>query len=127
MIVTHSTIAKALARIFREHHMEAYSAIPFRELQGFWSYTGLRQSDLRDAVRCMFEQNQVDFQNDGGGLSVVLTPDGAEQIRNGEFKFGNVLRDTVDKFSLHQARKRTSSGSQPPRAQMRSEDRAGMM
>ena len=126
MIVTHSTLEKALLRIFREQNMEAYSSLPFRELQGFWSYTGLRQSDLRDAVRGMFEQNQVDFQNDGGGLAVVLTPDGAEHLRDSEFHLSSALRDTVDKVSLHKARKRISSGRPAARQseQMRSEDRS---
>ena len=126
MIVTHSTLEKALLRIFREQNMEAYSSLPFRELQGFWSYTGLRQSDLRDAVRGMFEQNQVDFQNDGGGLAVVLTPEGAEHLTDSEFHLGSALRDTMDKVSLRKAKKRVRAGSPSTRhsEQMRSEDRS---
>lgn len=127
MIVTHSTLEKALARIFREQHMEAYSSIPFRELQGFWSYTGLRQSDLRDAVRCMFEQNHVDFQNDSGGLSVILTPAGAEHVNDSEVHMSSVIRDTIDKVSLHQAKKRSSQQRHDSRPHMRADDRSGMM
>ncbi|MGJ8668450.1 MAG: hypothetical protein ACSHXK_03080 [Oceanococcus sp.] len=126
MIVTHSTLEKALQRIFREQNMEAYSSIPFRELQGFWSYTGLRQSDLRDAVRGMFEQNLVDFQNDGGGLAVVLTPSGAEHLEDTEFHLTSAVRDTLDKVSLHKAKKRIADGAHAARqsAQARSEDRS---
>ncbi len=125
MIVTHSTLEKALLRIFREQSMAAYSSIPFRELQGFWSYTGLRQSDLRDAVRGMFEQNYVDFENANGGLSVVLTPEGAEHIDAPELQLASVISDTRDKLNLHQARKRIAASAHAARetAHMRDQDR----
>lgn len=128
MIVTHSTLEKALLRIFREQNMQAFSSLLFRELQGFWSYTGLRQSDLRDAVRCMFEQNRVDFQNDGQGLAVVLTPNGAEQMREAELQLSSVLRDSTDKFTLHKAKKRllVEAHAAQQSTRMRSNDQTAM-
>ncbi|RZO85226.1 hypothetical protein [Oceanococcus atlanticus] len=123
MIVTHSTLEKALLRIFREQHMTRYSSLPFRELQGLWAYTGLRQSDLRDALRYMFEQNAIDFQNDGQGLSVVVTPHGASMMNDSELHLGSVLRDTRDKLSLHKASQRQDSRIAGGSTRMRAEDR----
>lgn len=122
MIVTHSTLEKALLRIFREQHMTRYSSLPFRELQGLWAYTGLRQSDLRDALRYMFEQNAIDFQNDGDGLSVVVTPSGASLMHEGEVHLGSMLRDTRDKLSLHRAGQRQDSRITDGSTRMRADD-----
>ena len=128
MIVTQSTLEKAISRIFREQHMQAYSSMPFRELRGFWAYTGLRDSDLRDAVRYMFEQNHLDFQNDGQGLAVVITPQGAAELNSAEFSLGSVVRDSRDKLNLRQAGKRlTASATMIAKtAHMRSEDQAAV-
>ncbi len=106
MNVTDTTLEKAVFRILREHELEAYTSIQFRELQGLWAYTGLRQSDLRDALRHMFERNYLDFQNDGHGLAVVVTPQGYRHAQDQELHLGSLMRDTWDKLTLLKAGKR---------------------
>lgn len=106
MQITDSTLEKAVFRLLREHELAAHASIPFRELQGLWAYTGLRQSDLRDALRIMFDRNYVDFENNGGGLAVVVTPEGYRHAQDTEIHLGSLLKDTRDKLTLRQAEKR---------------------
>lgn len=120
MRVTESTLEKAVFRIVRQHELEAYASIPFREMQGLWAYTGLRQGDLRDALRSMFEKRYIDFENDGDGLSVVITPEGCERGREHELQVAHLLRDSRDKLTLHQASKRYHTpGHGNPRREMK--------
>lgn len=118
MFVSDSTLEKAVFRILRQHELEAHATLPFRELQGLWAYTGLRQGDLRDALRIMFDRKFIDFENSGDGLQVVVTPEGYEHAREHELHVGSLLRDARDKVTLHQAAKRLKS---PPHNQGRHE------
>ncbi len=106
MQITESTLEKAVFRLLREHELEPHASIPFRELQGLWAYTGLRQGDLRDALRIMFDKNYVDFENNGDGLAVVITPTGYQHAQESELRLSSLLADARDKVTLRQAGKR---------------------
>lgn len=123
MQITDSTLEKAVFRLLREHELAAHASIPFRELQGLWAYTGLRQSDLRDALRIMFDKNFVDFENNGNGLAVVVTPEGFQHAQDKELHLGSLLKDARDKLILHQAEKRYHRPSHDP--QVRKFQRGG--
>lgn len=114
MHITDSTLEKAVFRILREHELEAYASMPFREMQGLWAYTGLRQGDLRDALRIMFDRNYIDFENSGDGLSIVVTPQGYRHGRDSELHVGSLIRDTRDKVTLHRASRRYHMPSHGP-------------
>ena len=120
MQVTNSTLEKAMFRILRSHELEPWAAIDFRELQGLWAYTGLRQSDLREAVSYMFQQGLIDFQNDGSGLAIVLTPAGYERGHDQDIQLQTLLRDTRDVLNLRSASKRPLPSRTGPRQGARS-------
>lgn len=122
MRVTTTTLEKAVFRILKDHNLEPYDAVEFRELQAEWARTGLRQDDLRDALRQMFERDLLDFQNDGRGLSIIVTREGYEHATHGEMRLSTLVDDARDRYALYKASQRVRGNARA--AGRRSQDQA---
>lgn len=111
MHVTENTLQRALFNILRKQEFVAYSTLRFKRLQKLWAGTGLRQNDLRDILRMLFEKDHLDFQNDGQGLAVILTQQGFEHMHTHGPHWGDLIASARDRYTLFQIAQRTCANT----------------
>ena len=73
MHISSSTLRLALLRLFQQAGMRTGDQFPFRDMERAWHSTGLRTSDLRDAVRLMHEDGELQRVGQDFDLSFALT------------------------------------------------------
>lgn len=106
MQITPSTLERAMYQIIREQALTAHTWISHHQLQLHWTASGLRQTDLRDALRLLAESGVVDLVNAGDGLMVSVTDRGYALANARQSTLRHWLRDTQDAQRLRQAQER---------------------
>lgn len=74
MLISSNTLRLALLRIFENAGARAGDNLLFRDIATAWTRTGLRNSDLRDAVNEMIESGGLCSGDCDGALGFSLTP-----------------------------------------------------
>ena len=86
MMISENVLEQALAQVF--DGKAAGEKLPLAEISTVWNTLGLRNSDMRDAIREMIECHCLETQSHHGGLEFVLT-------RRGEQRFNSCLHHDV--------------------------------
>ena len=76
MQIPSSTLRLALFEIFADAGATADSSLTFDDIENAWSLTGLRMSDLRDAIHEMIDSRDLHATRLHGNLGFALTPQG---------------------------------------------------
>lgn len=78
MMISENGLEQALAQVF--DGKSAGEKLPLAEISTVWHTLGLRNSDMRDAIREMIESHCLETQSHHGGLEFVLTRLGAQRF-----------------------------------------------
>lgn len=125
MQVSSGTLRLALSRILRDREARPAQPIPMAALEQAWAFTGLRQADLRDALRAMMEEDILRAVEKDGALAFALTPDGYGQLYHAELTLPAMLERATDEWTLVQARNRRWVPSRPGWHQRRQPETGG--
>jgi hypothetical protein len=110
----------SLLRLFADAGAGVSGALSFAELSARWPQTGLRDSDLRDAVRELVDSGDLVASGEGEGLSLAL---GAAALRSLREPYGELqLASFEDEATMFIARNRKRPGA-PAEPARRSADR----
>lgn len=80
MFVSSSTLRLALCRILDEWVAAPGAVLRYTDLELAWLHTGLRTSDLRDAVRELVERGEMLTTHQGDALAFTLTAVGCQSL-----------------------------------------------
>ncbi len=122
MIVTESTLERALFHIFWDRDLEAGSELRLTDLQYYWLATGLRRDDLRDAIRCLSRRGYVALLGEGNLAAVQLTKSGWTRLEEFEFVMPSTQQDIGDVLVMTDAKHRRSYTCNGTRRDRRSVD-----
>jgi hypothetical protein len=80
MMIQGNVLEQALAQVF--DGKSAGEKLSLAEISTVWNTVGLRNSDMRDAIREMIESHCLETQSHHGGLEFVLTRCGEQRFNN---------------------------------------------
>jgi len=78
MISSENVLEQALAQVF--DGKSAGEKLSLAEISTVWHAVGLRNTDMRDAIREMVESHCLETQSHHGGLEFVLTHRGEQRF-----------------------------------------------
>lgn len=113
MQIEESTLRRALLGVLDACGVDRYDdGVPWAMLRERWRDTGLRESDLRDAVRILAERGQIILREAGNTLGVGLSDEGRAALRRRPIELGSLRQDIHDQLVLLRARmRRRGSGA----------------
>jgi len=76
MLISSTALELAVHQILQRHHIAAGEQVTFDDLHQGWNHTGLRVSDLRDALRGLVDKGCLDCPPGGPDLMFRLTESG---------------------------------------------------
>jgi hypothetical protein len=121
MHISPQILRLALLRIFADASMDAGDTLSFTQVSARWPHTGLRDSDLRDAVRELLDSGDLVGSGQDETLSLSLS---AAARRSLSEPYGELYMASFDdEATLFMARHRRSRHSLPGQ-KLRAEDRA---
>lgn len=82
MMVTSAALESAFHKVWQRTGAEPGVAVSFTTLAQEWVGTGMRMSDLRDAVRESIEKGYAQLRDRQGHLAVELTESGWQHARS---------------------------------------------
>lgn len=103
MQIDNSTLARAMLGVLQRCDASANGSVPFPRLRGVWRGTGLRDSDLRDAVRVLAERNCIRLSDAEGSIAVGITESGRKIASQG-LSLDNLRGEVRDRLRLLKAR-----------------------
>ena len=121
MHISPKVLRLSLLRLFAEAAVGPEGCLSFAEVNMRWPHTGLRDSDLRDAVRELVDSGDLLASGEDDGLHLSLSPLALRGLRE---PYGELhLATFEDEATLFMARHRPRPG-QPGEAARRRADRA---
>ena len=122
MHVTSATLRLALSRLLRDRNAQPGELVLFSEMEQVWAHTGLRLSDLRDAVRVLMEDGVLQPGERGNALAFSLTAEGHGQLYRAELTIPALVERAVEEWTLVRARTRQWTPSREKWDQRREAD-----
>jgi len=122
MLVSPTTLELAFWRILHDRRAETGTPLPFGELEQEWDKTGLRRSDLRDAVRMTLERGWVECVPESAGLALRLTSGGYRRFYQPTALSVSLALYDENERVLDEVRQRPHAGNAPERPQRRASD-----
>ena len=116
MVISSGALELAVFRILQRHQVTPGEMVAFDELQQGWSHTGLRASDLRDALRSLVDKGCLECPPDGPDLMFRLTD-------SGQAYFGLAASREDDRHLLEEAEARLAQLPAIGRQRRRTADR----
>jgi hypothetical protein len=121
MLISSTTLRIALLRIFNNAGADADDGLAFYDIATAWTSTGLRNSDLRDAVNEMVECGDLRTGEREGALCFSLTAEARRRLLDPAG--GLLLRATVeDEAALLYVRQRVPAAPADPGLRRRAAD-----
>ena len=121
MHISSHILRLALLRIFADAGVGAGDSLSFPQISRRWPHTGLRDSDLRDAVRELLDSGELVGSGQDETLNLTLSPEALRTLRE---PYGVLRLATFeDEATLFMAKHRYPSGRAPEQRQ-RMTDRA---
>jgi hypothetical protein len=102
----------ALLRVFAQTGVGASGSLSLAEVSAAWPQTGLRQSDLRDAVREMLDSGELEGSGPDESLSLALSPRVLQDLRepHGELQLATFDDEAMLFMAQHRGRGGESAG-----------------
>lgn len=123
MHISPQILRLALLRIFAEAGVGAGEKLSFGEVSARWPQTGLRGSDLRDAVRELLDSGDLIGSGGDEALSLALSPETQRSVRE---PHGVLQMASFDEeATLFMARHRRKSGRLTEMRQRAEDHRVG--
>lgn len=121
MHISSKVLRLSLLRLFAEAAVGPDGSLSFAEVRMRWPQTGLRNADLRDAVRELVDSGDLRASGEDDGLHLSLSPEAMRGLRE---PYGELhLATFEDEATLFMARHRPRPG-QPTEPSRRRADRA---
>lgn len=121
MHISPKVLRLSLLRLFAEAAVGPDGRLSFAEISTRWPHTGLRNSDLRDAVRELVDSGDLLASGENDGLRLSLSPQALRGLRE---PYGELHLTTFEEeATLFMARHRPRQGA-PTEASRRRADRA---
>lgn len=103
----------ALHEVFREYGVEADGSLPYFDLQRSWAQTGLRRSDLDEAINDALGLGDLLETYSHEGRLAVLTTSGHGKVRQAPTTLRDLEQRRLAEAVLQRARSRWHQHSQP--------------
>ncbi|HZR34995.1 MAG TPA: hypothetical protein VFA75_06435 [Nevskia sp.] len=121
MHISPQILRLALLRLFADASLSPGDRMDFTRLSALWPQTGLRTSDLRDAVRELLDSGELVGSGEGETLTLSLSPAGRCALSE---PYGEVqMASFDDEATLFMAQHRHKA-PRPPEERQRAADRA---
>ncbi len=105
-----STLKRALLGTLQRCGVDRHQdGVTYATLRDAWRRTGLRESDLRDAVRVLAETGLIRLREAGDSIAVCVTETGRHASGRMELSLEALQREVQDQFILLRARLRRRS------------------
>lgn len=115
MQVDDNTLKRAMFGVMQREPGAADTGLPYLQIRKLWTRTGLRESDLRDAVRVLAEQHCIRLEDVEGTIAVRLTESGRREYGRQTLRLDQLSEEVRQRVALLQARLRSRGGGEQRR------------